>query len=699
VRRSNRHHNLFRPAFLALALAWAAHLGAAELHVRGLNWFGNRTAEQRLKLLLGDRASATLDANTLEDAALVLISSLTDDGYLTPSLTVEATLADGRKVQYALDAKLEHPLPRPLAATTATLRLDRGRRFTLQETTFSGLLAVTAKDARAFFIGEDRLLPLASERIYSPGRLQRSLGNLEESLRQLGYAEAVVTAPEVAIDPATGRVRVKVAVQEGRRWMVTALRFAIADGSAAPDGIAEEHLDQPWNSLWRQDTATAIRRWYFIRGHPDVQIAIVPETTDRPDGIKSVRVVAQVAPGAEVRAGETRFTGNRYTHTATLRRLVKSQPGELLNPITFDEGQARISRLGVFRTVDLAYDPADGATRDVTYNVVEGRRQEISLLAGYGSYEQLRGGVEWTHYNVLGLAHTSTLELVQSMKSTEGDYTYTVPQLFGSTLDGSARLFGLNRQELSFRHEEYGANVSVLWPLRNLGIALTTGYTFKHLLDTDNELATRSTDQNQANVASIDLGLVRDRRDNPLRPRKGYKLSLQAELANHALGGEVVYQQLVLAGSYHTGWGGGRWIHLGFSHGVVTTLGAPDDSTLPVSVLFFPGGDGSIRGYQRGGAAPRAADGLFVGAKSYLQANVELEQALTNNWSVVAFADALGTAVRLADYPFNEKLFSAGLGVRYQTIIGPVRVEYGRNLNRRPLDPAGTLQVSIGFPF
>ena len=82
-----------------------------------------------------------------------------------------------------------------------------------------------------------------------------------------------------------------------------------------------------------------------------------------------------------------------------------------------------------------------------------------------------------------------------------------------------------------------------------------------------------------------------------------------------------------------------------------------------------------------------------------MQGNLELEQALTTKWSVVAFGDALGTAVTLRDYPFSEKLFSAGLGVRYQTIIGPVRLEYGHNLNRRPFDPAGTLLISIGFPF
>ena len=135
------------------------------------------------------------------------------------------------------------------------------------------------------------------------------------------------------------------------------------------------------------------------------------------------------------------------------------------------------------------------------------------------------------------------------------------------------------------------------------------------------------------------------------------------------------------------------------SQGVVTTLGAPAGATLPVSVLFFPGGDGSIRGYQKGEAAPRGADGLFTGAKAYTQFNLELEQALTTKWSVVVFADALGTTARLADWPYVEKLFSAGLGLRYQTVIGPVRIEYGYNLNPRPFDPAGTLLLSIGFPF
>ena len=65
----------------------------------------------------------------------------------------------------------------------------------------------------------------------------------------------------------------------------------------------------------------------------------------------------------------------------------------------------------------------------------------------------------------------------------------------------------------------------------------------------------------------------------------------------------------------------------------------------------------------------------------------------------MVFGDALGMAARLSDYPFSEKLYSVGVGVRYQTLIGPVRIEYGRNVNPRRGDPGGTLQVALGVPF
>ena len=94
---------------------------------------------------------------------------------------------------------------------------------------------------------------------------------------------------------------------------------------------------------------------------------------------------------------------------------------------------------------------------------------------------------------------------------------------------------------------------------------------------------------------------------------------------------------------------------------------------------------------------PASFSCLFLSVAHF--GSVELEQALTPKWSLVAFSDNLGFARRLDHYPFDTGLFSVGGGLRWRTLIGPIRLEYGYNLNPRPLDPKGTLQFSLGFPF
>ncbi len=671
----------------------------AELRVQGLGWLRNRELRQSLLLLLGEQRRATLDANTMEDAAMIVFSALTEDGYFEPLIDLEVTEPARPTAHYVLDPQLDHPLPRPQAASKVTLHVKPGKRFTLTEVKFDGLTALKEDDARVFFRGENALLFLGSERAYSPARLKRSAANLQEEMRRQGYADVDVEVDGVEINHDTGAVRVHVAVAEGAIWRVTALNYGEGLDGEIPAGLETGRLGKPWSSLWRQDMETAIRRWYYQRGHPDVTVTLEARPTEAMNGVRAITIVAHVAPGPAVTLGKVHFEGVKRTHESVLRPLVAAKPGAPLNPIEMEEGQFRLSRLGVFSSVDLGYDPAGGTTRDAVYHLVEGSRRDASLLFGYGSYEQLRGGIEMRAYNLLGRAHHSTFELVQSMKSTRGEYDYTVPELFGSSVDGTAKAFGLRREELSFLREEYGVNLSIAMPLKRLGLDVTTGYTFKRLRSTNNSLATNPVDRVQTDVAIVDFGLARDRRDNPLTPHHGYRIFAQVEDANRMLGSQVDYQRLQFGASYHTAWGRTRWFHVGFTHNLLTTLGSPNDSQLPVNVRFFPGGDNSIRGYREGAAAPRAPDGQFLGAKTTMVLNLELEQAMTSKWSIVAFSDSLGMATRMAHYPFDERLYSVGLGLRYQTIVGPIRLEYGRNLNPRPLDSHGTLLFSIGFPF
>lgn len=669
----------------------------AELSVRGLGWWDNREQRIALERVLGEERGPVMGASTVEDAVFIIVSALTREGFLEPAVKARLTLVDGRTDTFTFDSSLETLLPRSLKIKAVRFEVETGVRSVIDAVTFTGLAAIKENAARGYFRPSDVPLVGAEARAYSPGRLRRSEDDLQDALRQKGYAEVVVKASVVTENRRTGRVDVAVDVREGPRWIVKAVQVEGAGDVDVNPG--KFRLKKPWSYHWQQDAAEQVRRAFYKRGYADVTIHVEPKAARPIDGVRDVAVTIQVTPGPAVQVGEVRFEGNTNTRESILLRRVRAKEGDPLNPLVMEHSRYRLARLGVFERVDVRYEPEMGGVRDPVFTVRELPRWDASLLLGYGSYEQLRGGVELQQTNLFGRAHQSRLLLVQSIKSTRGEYNYSVPELFGESVDGTARLFGLRREEEAFEREEYGGTVGLRRRISWIKADGRIGYTYQSLSNQNNALTTSEVDEENVRVASIDLGLTQERRDNPLRPRRGYRWFAQAELASESLGGEVDYQAFEAGVSYHTSWGRSRWIHVGFTHGAITTLGAPAGQLIPVNRRFYPGGDTSIRGYQKDEAAPRGPDGRFIGAETYMLLNVEIEQALTNTWSLVLFGDALGQAAELEDYPFDERLYSVGLGIRYQTIVGPVRLEYGRNLNPREGDPSGTLHFSVGFPF
>jgi len=681
-------------------LGTAAARAEVKVAVNGMGWLRDREMRISLSRLMNTAKTDALDANALEDGAVILNSALVDDGFQQAEIDLELTAAKtGAKQRVRFDPTFAKPLPRSLRATEVKFFVHPGVRSRITDVTVTGLTVLTEKQGRAYFQSKASLFTVAAANAYSTSRVNRSESALLDELKHRGYAEATVQATVDHMDHVTGAVALRVEVHQGPKWVVKQVNV---QGTAAP-GVTPPSGDSwpgtPWSATVEQDIREAVRLAYYKGGYPDVVLNVAVKAAPPADGIREATIDVAAAAGRHVTMGQVKFRGNQVTRDWVLQRRVELKPGDSLNPVELEHARYRISRLGVFESVDLHYEPADGAVRDPVFVLKEGPRYETNLLFGYGSYDEFRAGVEYRQMNILGLAHQSRLLLIQSVKSTRGEYTYTVPELFGENIDGTAKLYGLDRQEIAFLRQEYGANLSLRRSIRRLHGEATVGYTFEALRNRKNVLSTEATDESQLNVAHLDFGLTTNRLDNELRPRSGYHATIQGEFASPDLGGVAQYQRVEIAAAYHTPWGDGRWIHLGFSHGFITTAGANDDQNLPVNKRFYPGGDNSIRGYRLGEAAPRDASGRFIGAKSYMLANLELEQALTQTWSIVAFGDALGTAIKLRDYPFRERLYSVGLGIRYQTIVGPIRLEYGRNVNPRPADPSGTLQFSIGYPF
>jgi hypothetical protein len=151
---------------LVLAILCPAHAdqpSPAVVTVHGYRWRGNRQLRESLELLqTGKTPPATYNASYVEDAALVLLSSVTRDGYLQPRLEAELTLADGEQLEFQWDDPAKMPmLPRPLAVKRLRFIIRRGVLFHYRQVSFSGLTRVSEKDARGFFIEPGSLIPLS----------------------------------------------------------------------------------------------------------------------------------------------------------------------------------------------------------------------------------------------------------------------------------------------------------------------------------------------------------------------------------------------------------------------------------------------------------------------------------------------------------------------------------------------------------
>jgi outer membrane protein assembly factor BamA len=290
--------------------------------------------------------------------------------------------------------------------------------------------------------------------------------------------------------------------------------------------------------------------------------------------------------------------------------------------------------------------------------------------------------------------------VTQSFKTSSGNFLYTIPESVGNDVDVFLNASALRRQEIDFTRIEYGGGIGLHKYLQSTATDVSGRYNYQILSAQDFTSFQEVASEGLTNpaVGSIIFEVKHDRRDNPLYPHHGYKIFLTFETAARVMGGDANYSRVEFATSWHHSLGGGLYLSLGLSQGSDISFGTPANN-LPFNKRFFPGGANSIRGYREGEASPYNSFGQIIGAATYTLGSVELEQALTPRWSVVLFSDNLGFAQSIDNYPFDTGLFSIGAGLRWRTIIGPIRLEYGYNLNPRPQDPTGTLQFSLGFPF
>jgi len=186
------------------------------------------------------------------------------------------------------------------------------------------------------------------------------------------------------------------------------------------------------------------------------------------------------------------------------------------------------------------------------------------------------------------------------------------------------------------------------------------------------------------------LRLYQRRVDDLIRPGKGFRYLLETRGSTQALGAESNFLQFLGNGDLLIPLGAG------FSLIPRTQLGITwqkDPLTdLPPSLRFYAGGDRSVRGYTYQSLGPKDSNGNVIGGKHLLVGSLEVEYSITKTWALAAFYDVGNAFNNFQDMTWP---MGAGIGVRYYTPAGPVRVDLARQINVD--NPGYQLHIGIGF--
>ncbi|GAB5389793.1 MAG: autotransporter assembly complex family protein [Alphaproteobacteria bacterium] len=545
-------------------------------------------------------------------------------------------------------------------------------------------------------------------------RAGREREQLAKVLRSKGYYDGRVRIDLPATRPADGEVAdIKVEVEAGPRTVISD-RSRLLWGEFKPPAdfpsLASIGIEpgRPAIAEEVQAASRALLEQLVARHHVFAKITASDFVLDRAD--RSLTVRFTIDPGPFARFGDVSVTGLDRVEEDLVRGRLETRDGEPYDPEQLEKTRDALIDLGVFSRVAMSPQPdkmgPDGQV-PLGLTVEERKRRVIEASLGYSTGSGAYLGAGWTHRNLTGWADQFSIAAEVSGAGTGngGGSGSDATDLGGSIELSYMRPDFLQRDQTlnvdslagrdftdAFTRDQVQAGIGIERPLIENwrgGIGLRARHS-KLKFDTDgrpDEVTSRF---------GIPLELHYDGANDRFRPTSG--LRFDADLTPWPVvsgdGEPFVQGSAQLRGYYGLGADDRLVIAARAKVG-----GSASDGDIPSDSLFYAGGGGSVRGYEFQLAGPLDSDGQPLGGRSMVEGALELRFAVTDEITVVPFVEA-GTTYD-ADLPdFSEDLrLGAGLGLRYHTPVGPLRVDVATPLNPRHADRAVQLYIALGQAF
>jgi len=412
-------------------------------------------------------------------------------------------------------------------------------------------------------------------------------------------------------------------------------------------------------------------------------------------------VTLEMRAGPVAPFGETTVEGTQEVDEAFTAYMAGIEPGKTFSPQDLEKARRRLVELGVFSSVTVEPATALNAYGEipVAIEVSERKFRYYGVGATFSNTEGFGLEGYWGHRNLFGRAESLRIEGSVGRIGDTADYTemnysagviFEKPGVIGPDSKFFANFKTLLENPDAYERFSTKAGIGLEYKLTETQtLAAEATIDYSRILDAYDV-------ESRHLLVSLPVQYTFDNRDNKLDPTEGFRAVAFVEPSYDIRSG-AAFVKVKGEGSTYFGLDANDDFVLATRIAGGSLLGA-EIGDVPADRRFYAGGGGSVRGYAYQGIGPKNADGDPIGGLSFVELSAELRFRVNDSIGIVPFIDA-GTVSNDTFPDFSEMKVGAGIGLRYQTPFGPLRIDAAIPLNKGPGDPSFGIYAGVGQAF
>ncbi len=512
-----------------------------------------------------------------------------------------------------------------------------------------------------------------------------------------GFMDARVGSPVITHDKEG--IYIDIPVIEGERFKVG--KVEVTGEGVEPDerllNIIALGKEEYFNREVLAKDLETVTDFYTAQGYAFTEV--MPEIR-KDDATRIVDVAYEVRKGELVDFGRINISGNTRTRDKVIRRELLVVEEERYNKIKLERSVANLRRLDYFE--DVGFDTSKGESADqmnLDVKVKEKSTRFISVGGGFSSADEVFLMAQIAERNLFGRGQILQFQGQFGTISNRFSLVFTEPWLFDIPLTFSVEAYNWFRAFDEYDKESFGGKISGSYPVWDYTrLYLAYGYDSSDVSEVSPFASIVIKEQEGTIVTSlIGTTLRRDSRDHTFLTTKGSDNSVTANYAGGVLGGDSGFFKIVANSSWYFPL---FWKFIGFLHGKGGYITDVDDGIVPIYEKFYLGGINSLRAFDSGDVSPRdPVTGDKIGGDKMVLFNAELLFPILEDMGVrgVLFFDLGNSYLDEEDITWDSLKKDVGVGLRWYSPMGPIRVEWGYNLDPLPGENESNFQFSMGM--